>query len=664
MINVSITDLRINKAQMRTRVRAAELAGLVRQIGHGFDESLHLLVSPAGDAWDVVSGHRRWLAAMLAEVCKTDDVEGSVEAICSPDKEGWIHLEDALYTHLMVMIGDGLELPCELWQGSPDQEVLTLIKANLGGETPDLRGVAKAFHAAIERGVELEGLAAASGMPQPMVEAILLIPVLPEYIQGLVNDGRLQLEIVPSIEKLSGLYQKLLGKALETYELREDQKAPRLWDPYVEQAIAFAGYEPKAKKGDSGNIAEFNTRRIIRELWLKTRGQNAERLYEKVIEYALRGWNPGSRSGQVDILAKLPGCAKYFAKDMYGRVGLKDNAYKAMNLTCDTCKFRELPEIPLSAELDMPCQQIGKTAKGCNLWIGEDGFTLRTPWTWVKGGEVVTSVTALAMAMEKQRETEVMEGESPVEDEDAASPAMAKQRAEIQKYMDHHAEAPFLVDHPWASACSRCKWRLDKSPVKSAPNAPHCEWAKGRQTLTFNAFVIDDDDVYALPACMQFWPTSTWVEVIPDMQFWPTSTWAQDIPEEEAPEPAPPFDRDLTERMIGLLAKSINRRCYSPQARGAVQWLAPRPRKMSGRHQDSFKKEAKKQLESLSDGQAETLKNWLLLDWARTQLPTRLYVPLYDGRHALAQIASFGVALALWNEKPAKAKSKGGEDED
>lgn len=75
-ITIKLNQLQEHPAQMRTRMDPDEMARLVLQVvERGLDEHQPIIVADAGDGtYHVVSGHRRWLARLLAaEVKETQD---------------------------------------------------------------------------------------------------------------------------------------------------------------------------------------------------------------------------------------------------------------------------------------------------------------------------------------------------------------------------------------------------------------------------------------------------------------------------------------------------------------------------------------------------------------------------------------------------------------
>lgn len=181
--------------------------------------------------------------------------------------------------------------------------------------------------------------------------------------------------------------------------------------------------------------------------------------------------------------------------------------------------------------------------------------------------------------------------------------SVSQQREHIRLYMNEHVGERFDLTHPWATVCARCAHHLDASPVKSAPEAPHCLWAKGKRRLQFRAFVPREDGQELkeglVPFCQQYAPDREWAHIVPEGNTQPA------------------FSRPVMLSFIRRLAKSVNRNVYSTDCRAALQFLTGRPESASERHRQTFKARLQAEEPMLSDRQTWTLLQWLLIEWER-----------------------------------------------
>lgn len=645
MKEVRIENLRVNPAQMRTRIRVEALISLASSLGHGFDPSLHLLVRGREGDFVVVSGHRRWLAAMIANLTEGEDYKNVIDAYCRPDEDGWIELSDSLYSELADLVEEGLTVPVEEWTGGDQAEILTLIKANLGAEEPDLVGQAYAFHAALQRAVTLDELAEAVGMPISWVNAMLAVPNLPVIFQKLINDRRLGLGVAPLLAALDIKLLNGLARALEV-DLKRDN-APVVYTARIKLALAHLKYTPGVPDADSVRPSEYNRARVIQALW-KQAEEDSDELNTIIASRALKGWAL-SPSSAAEAISNMPSMGEYFIPP--GNLHQHYNAYQMLSkevleqlldVSCDTCAFNDLPEQRLVSNLDIDCRKPEFESGPCFHWAQKGkAFKMRTPWYWHQGGTTVQSLSELLSYWKGQAKHEAGVDFKPPKSQKEKAEGVKEQRAAIRAYMENHARLPFAVDHPWASACDRCGFHLDKSPVKSAPDAPHCHWSRGRHRLSFDAFLLEDDLIYAIPACRQFGPAGPWSDIIPESAA-PTA-----------------FERELCLKAIEELSKAANRQIHSADSRGVLQFLTGRPLKASTNHKRTFKACLKKEQKALSDDQLWTLFQWVMLDWMRMNSHmTKIYVPLYDGGHREGTLMMFSGVLALLKAKDSPAEEE------
>lgn len=681
----SVHFLRVHPAQMRTRIRATGLAELAVQVKDGVDYNMPLLVRPNVDgSLTVMWGHRRWLALMISYLAYTgrsvfpvsaeEDlklVEGVVKEYCTV-RDGFVVLNEALYTKLQGLVPEDLTLPARVWDGSKENEILLLIKGNVGAEEPDLLGQAVAYKAALDAGVSLSILAQTVAMPETKLQAMVDLLDLPTIFQSLINDGLLNLDVVPELPGLRITAIKALAWALATRHkesvrrLKEQDVGLRDYTSRVRLAIVQLGVTPVVPDRKEVSPESYNSDSIIAGLYAKALEKTPARAYEVVATKSLEGDRLNSRRDLMDVLGEVPNLEGYFIKreDQWGNTLSFDLTQKALDefmpgIDCSTCAFIELSVRRLRYELEIPCRQkvTGVASGSCISWTPKGArFTIRTPYYWDDGGKNVTTLKKLKAEWQaewkRQQKKQKAEG---------AITSMADLRDAIQFYMDQHAQAPFQDDHPWATPCALCLHHLDKSPVKSAPDAPHCSWAKGRRSLLFQAYVpislsepgvvvealtnlaLGDEELVPfskemrciVPSCLQFSPVEAWDKLIPKART------------------KPPYEREVLLAMILQMVKSINRNTYGTDSRGALQFLTGRPESSSSNHRDSFRSRFMKEKDGLDDARLWTLMRWLLLEWLRVMSYTnRQTIPVGTGRLTLeATIVQFQTAARLLDEQ-------------
>lgn len=163
--------LKPHPAQMRSRYDLDELATLTLQVyQRGLDAWHPILVSQnpglskaeGGEGYHIVSGHRRYMAYVLAQAYLAahtiqagqsqdgEETAVSLESIRQfigqlVEKHGM--LETAV-SELLTFLGQET-IPVLLFEGSPKAEILSLQAANYGGEKPDMLGIAHSFRQAL-----------------------------------------------------------------------------------------------------------------------------------------------------------------------------------------------------------------------------------------------------------------------------------------------------------------------------------------------------------------------------------------------------------------------------------------------------------------------------------------------------------------------------------
>ena len=173
----------------------------------------------------------------------------------------------------------------------------------------------------------------------------------------------------------------------------------------------------------------------------------------------------------------------------------------------------------------------------------------------------------------------------------------------IRAYMDNHGTTQ--VDHPFATPCRRCKFKLEGSPLSGNPTAPFCAWSKGRRKMTFRKIVPTDESMAeqfpAIWQCGQFKPNQTWQEIIP-------------------PHPdTPPLPRSWYVQQVKALSHNASNlySAYDDIALYPFHFLTGRPMSASESWRDWFEAELEAQQGDLSDQQMYTLFIWAVAEWHR-----------------------------------------------
>jgi hypothetical protein len=667
-ITVKAARLRAHPGQMRTRLDPQALADLTMQVctrGLGPDRPIVVArndgstalaeVGQESSTYRVVKGHRRWLAALLAEevrvqadgrkgavdldfvtrvvgsfagnggreiqvcaACKTqvehdDDVEGwycpacedYVEAVeaAAPDNA----LIEA-YTALTERYGD-VELPVVLSDfGDSKTEQLALLADNFGAEEPDVMGQARGFVAAAKHGASAREIAAHTGLTTNRVNALLALADAPSALAEAVTGGKMPLGVVTAMARLKSKAQReglaaCILAAEYSWRIEDVDRvvaALREWKP------AQPSLDPQQPP------ASRNGQRLLAALWQQAVKKDAVQAWVAAAEYGARRWD----SRLLDRLAETA----------LGRVP-DDQAELLYDLVpearCETCQLREsLAGIAQScpgAHFRHPCA-CGQEAKACQFGIGpQDPFWVEAPWNWdgfpgvqstpgrgafcASAEDFAAARAAHAQSLEEAEEqSQRLTGSNgdggyvlPCESAEKAED-VAEQRAFIRSFILHHEELDGHT-HPLATLCANCRYRLDGSPTKD-PSVPPCQWAARRHTVEFAVRVPVEGEGLTIPLCRQYAPRQAWSEIIP-----------------QHPAP-PPALREWELVTIGLMARDIDDLMSHGDRRKTCEFLTGRPMKVSDNHSGSFQKALDEQKGGLADAQVWMLFLWVVGDWA------------------------------------------------
>ena len=535
-LNVPARSLREHPAQMRTEMDPEEMARLVLQVyERGLDAHQPIVVAANGDGtYRVVSGHRRWLAALLAQEVKVRaggkadgvDLDFARQVVCEfaarpaevtvcascgepleivrdteeewcPRCASWVEMRvemrdrpsasvlPGLYVPLAERHGD-LEIPVALFEGSEKEPVLSLSKeeilllqaANFGQEAPDLLGQARSYAAALKAGATAGEIAAHTGQPVSRVETVLALSRVPEPLARAVAAGEIALGVTAAVARLRKGAQR---EGLAHYVLEQDvtvEEAQRL-------ATALHKWKPPAVSLDPETTPPArNQARLVGALWAEVHAADPARAW-----YAA-AWAIGSRKASLLAWSHWLG-AEESERDLLFR--LVPEAH------CENCCLRELLQVaPLFSYPCYPCQRTDEAGACFQAICGQDPFYLQVPFEWegypgverAGGGSGVPVCRSpegfrqtLATATAGDDGGEGASGR----DADPVAPARAEgmvpgvagvdnvaaQRALIGSYMAHHAEASG-ARHPLATRCEDCRYRLAGSPTKD-PTVPPCQ---------------------------------------------------------------------------------------------------------------------------------------------------------------------------------------------
>ena len=667
MPTTAIRQLKAHPAQMRTTYDLAALAALTLQVyERGLDTWQPVVASPHGDAFHIVSGHRRHMAQLLAfalrdwaaERSDTDITLEVVQAMLETLTDSLGSLEQVT-TSLLVKYGDE-EIPFVAFEGSQKAQILALQAANYGGEQPDALGVAHSFRQAVEAGATPEEIARNSGQHVNFVRNHLALTDIPPELAARIAAGELPLSVAVAVADLpdpkrAGLSifilanepGKLTAGAIKTCAATL-KKWPGLQVPLM------------VKHQSQRNLA-----RALARLWGQVVEAYPADAYAAAAMFIYRGVHeePWAAQEKLALWFQALGGETYFVD---GRIHWPAVvAYLINEVSCTTCPIAQLPPHPLQTDLSqgqggplgMPCR-VGEQAERCLHGLAaDDPFDVRVPWTWGQhpgvvneGGDYrVKSYEALLSAWQAQDAQEKAATEALVEaDEPVAAPALtkgqpthpvtdlqgaagdpsattvparpspiAKQRAQIADFMQRHEQ--MAVSHPFATPCGSCRHRLTASPTKDE-TVPHCAWAGRLRTVAFHELAAEDGKAAGIPVCRQFAPSQPWRELIP-----------------AHPQP-PGVPREWLKGQILGLVEDANR--HGSQ-RNVFEFLTGRPMGANEGYGDWFHQQLDAQSGDLSDAQLFTLFLWSHAEWQRARRQT-FSLP----------VNGHGVQFAAYAERP------------
>jgi len=477
MMPVKFADLTVHPAQMRTTIDRTGIARLTQQIlASGLDPHRPIVVNRQNQ---VVSGHRRWLAAMLAVLVgrefsgdptreEIEQVVGRVQAAVGGN------LADA-YDYLKDQCGDE-EIEVARFEGDAQAEILALQSANFGQQEADPKGLARTFYAAIEAGIPPSRIAANIGRSVRFVKNHLALHSLPAELVDLIVAGRLAMGIAPLIAALPSDKREALARVVA---VRSQTATPPTLQAVKEAAArlkAFDGFRVPM----TTDPALRNRARVLAAAWQLALEKTPKRAWVAVADAAYLNILEAPWTDEDKTLAFIHA----FDGQMVvgGRVDWTAAMQKYVpDAACTGCVFAQLPDRRLNHEPNLPCRrQEEEKPEVCPYWTQEPTFTLPVPWDWAGLEGVseetpyrVTSLTDLLRAWHAREAAEVeSEGESghkpqttspaaasspaPVAGSDEKESPIRKMRDLIRDFMAHHEELAG-ADHPLATRCAACR---------------------------------------------------------------------------------------------------------------------------------------------------------------------------------------------------------------
>lgn len=646
--------LKPHPAQMRTVYDLEALATLTLQLfERGLDDWQPIVAAPHGDAYYLVSGHRRHMAQLLAFALRDwakerPDTEITIEVVRTMlntlvDSLGSL---EKVIASLLTKYGDE-EVSFVTFEGSQKAEILALQAANYGSEKPDALGVARSFRQAVEAGATPEEIARNAGQHLNYVLNHLALANIPPELAQRIAAGELPMSVAVTVADLAE--PKRTGLAIFVLANEVGKLTAKAIKDCAATLKKWSGLQvPLMVKHQS----QRNIARALVRLWGQVVEAYPEDAYAAAAMLAYRDLHeePWSSKEKLTLWFQALGGDTYFTDGRINWTAVVE--YLVTEVACETCPIAQLPNQQLRSDLSqgqggplgMPCR-VGETASRCIHGLApNDSFDVRVPWEWSQhpgvvgeGGDYrIKSYEDLLAAWQAQAAKEQAEDEAPVAaageeseakaatstgphkqasssvnqhqpDETTAAPAtpakdspIVKQRTQIADFMKRYEQ--FAASHPFATPCSVCRHRLDSSPTKDE-SVPHCAWAGRLRSVTFKVLAPDDKNAGAsagltVPVCRQFAPNQPWHELIPG-------------------HPSPPeMPREWLREQILHLVKDANRHGSD---RNVFEFLTGRPMGANENYSDWFRQQMDAQGGDLSDAQLFTLFVWAHAEWQRAR---------------------------------------------
>jgi hypothetical protein len=567
MKNIKIKELHRHPAHDRSTLDVEKMGGLVFGIyTQGFDpaEAVEIAQRPKGGYY-IVSGNRRTIACLLAAA--------TVAKIGTSDEFPELTLEEftPVFTEL---VGDRpvftvaetlkaeygeVEIPCRLKEAQGANLITRLMRANAGREETDQLGRARAWEAAMKEGMSEKKIAQANGIDVKEVNETIPLAQVGEEIAFLVLMGKFSLPLAKELMKLND--EKRAG--VEQFILtNKDNLSQGDVIKVIKGMKNWKGLEiPLTPK----HQAQYNIALAMVNYWSMLCEKQSAIIWGLASVLVHRGVDakPWETPDKTNAFFQVTGGDIYFD---HAKQAVKwPSVLRLMkHITCETCAVSQLPSEKLEDELKLPCRQ-DKTVNGrCLKGIGKDGLVrLPVPESWgglegvegSNGDYVVTGRDQLQAAWNAKQKAEKggreaeaaqleaekaeakkvkakgkkqsdpptpssQQDDTPAGQSESQKSHVQRKREQIRFYMENHQGTN--INHPWATACGSCVHKLEESPVKSAKDAPHCQWSKGGKPVGFEQLTPVAAEGQAVPAkqiiaiCKQYKPEDDFVTLIPE----------------------------------------------------------------------------------------------------------------------------------------------------
>ncbi len=495
---VTLAQLHIHDAHDRTRYDLDKLAGLTLQVVERnldkWQPVTAALSQPAnGKAaqYRIISGHRRWLARILAyavlewaklpqhqertesgidlpfvrellvEIVQTltgqTQVEGMVVQMTLSAES--VH---AAISQLLQLYGEN-EITIAQFTGSAKAQMLALQAANSNREDPDPLGLARSYQAAYEEGATPAEIARHSGVHTEYVFNHLALTQISAEIATAISDGKLHIGIARQLAR----YENPLQAGLTNFVLLS-------LAPNGGVAITISGLKQVAKRFKKWNglqapltatprQSQRNIARILAALWQKAVEGNVVHAWTAAVQMAAADYlnEPWLDSAKT--------AAWFAALDTQRKYRDADNnlnwqpivADLLLPVSCKTCPVGKLPRQSLQSDIGegrdgatgIPCRlhAAGEHGKCLHGYAPNDSLQVPVPFDWAthtgvereNGGYVVKTEEALQEAWQTQRqlEAETEQAASAESVAPTASQAVEVKRTQIEPMPDGSIQA-------------------------------------------------------------------------------------------------------------------------------------------------------------------------------------------------------------------------------
>ncbi len=455
LLRVMLMQLHIHDAHDRTRYDLDKLAGLTLQVvERNLDEwqpvTAALAKSANGKAaqYRIISGHRRWLARILAyavlEWAKLPDHQARtengidlpfvrellveiVQTLTGQEKVGGsvqVTLS-AKFVHtaigqLLQLYGEN-EITIAEFKGSEKAQMLALQAANSNREDPDPLGLARSYHAAFEAGATPAEIARHSGIHTDYVLNHLALTQIDPAIAAAISEDKLPMGIARQLVRhdnplKAGLTNFVLlslapnGTAVTVSSLKQIAKQFKNWNGIQ---APLTGLQRQSQR----NIA-----RILAALWQKSADGNLVHAWTAAVQMAAAGYL------KEPWLDSTKTTAWFEALDTQRKYRYPDNALDwqtivkelLLAVSCETCPIGKLPRVSLQSDIGegrdsatgIPCRlhAAGEHGKCLHGYAPDDSLQVPVPFDWAthtgvereNGGYVLKSEEALQQAWQTQ----------------------------------------------------------------------------------------------------------------------------------------------------------------------------------------------------------------------------------------------------------------------